>query len=228
MRIAALIAVSLLAAGCSHAGVGGSGQPHPSTHPSTHPSSSQAPISKAPAAVPAPTTGTPIAAVIAWIEAGRPADPGRYHTAIKDGVTAQLGADTAFSVPGSKAKCTTDTTHTGNALACLVELAKPPPQPETAYGEWKGGWVDFDGTALQIGSARADPGAFISGTGTELAVGDSLSFPDFRCRADQTGLFCVNYAHQAAARLSSAGVEPYGCLRAVPPPDGVGAAFNCS
>ncbi|BDB42314.1 hypothetical protein IWGMT90018_27600 [Mycobacterium kiyosense] len=90
-------------------------------------------------------------------------------------------------------------------LSCLVELGSPPPRPDTAYGEWKGGWVDFDGTDLQVGSARADPGPFLAGTGAELALGDSLAFGDFRCRADQAGLFCVNYAHQSAVRFSPTG-----------------------
>ena len=124
-----------------------------------------------------------------------------------------------------KVACMTDSKHTGGALACLVDLTNPPPRPETAYGEWKGGWVDFDGTNLQVGSARGDPGPFVNGNGPELANGDSLSFGDYRCRADQAGLFCVNYAHQSAVRFSTAGIEPFGCLRSVPPPDGVGTAF---
>jgi hypothetical protein len=133
----------------------------------------------------------------------------------------------AFSASDSRTRCTTDSKHTGGALACLVELTNPPPRPDTAYGEWKGGWVDFDGTNLGVGAARADPGPFLNGTGTELANGDSLSFGDYRCRADQAGLFCVNYAHQSGVRFGAAGVDPYGCLRSVPPPEGVGIAFNC-
>lgn len=228
MRIAALVAIPLLIAGCSHTD-GGSAHTHTTSQvtPGTS-STSTAPISKAPGISTAPSAGAPVAAVIAWIEAGHPADPGRYHIATREGTTAQLGTDIAFSSPGGKAKCTTDSTHTGSALACLVELASPPPQPATAYGEWKGGWVDFDGTNLQVGSARADPGPFVNGTGAELTNGDSLSFNDYRCRAEVAGLFCVNYAHQSAARFSGAGVEPFGCLRSVPPPDGVGIAFNCS
>ncbi|HET7075721.1 MAG TPA: hypothetical protein VFI55_16800, partial [Mycobacterium sp.] len=102
-----------------------------------------------------------------------------------------------------------------------------PPRPETAYGEWKAGWVDFDGTSLQIGAARGDPGPFVNGDGAQLASGDSLSYDDYRCRADQAGVFCVNYAHQSAVRFATAGIQPFGCLRSVPPPDGVGTAFSC-
>jgi len=206
MRIAALVAIPLLVAGCSHTVGGHAGQSHAT-------SSTAAP----PQASGAPAAGAPIAAVITWIEAAHPADPARYH----------LDANVAFSASAGKAKCTTDAKPTAGLLSCLVDLTNPPPRPETAYGEWKGGWADFDGTNLQVGSARADPGPFLAGTGTQLADGDSLSFGDFRCRADQAGLFCVNYAHQSAARFSAAGVQPYGCLRPVPPPDGVGIAFNC-
>ncbi len=142
-----------------------------------------------------------------------------------------MGNDLAFTVaaapPGRPVVCTTDAKHTAGALTCLVELASPPPRPETAYGEWKGGWVDFDGTNLQIGAARGDPGPFVNGNGPELANGDSLSYDDYRCRADKVGLFCVNYAHQSAARFSSAGIEQFGCLKSVPAPDGVGTAFSC-
>ena len=228
MRIAALIALSLLVVGCSHAGSSHSGQTQ-TTGASPGPSSTAATpsSSKPPAPSTAPAAGAAISDVIAWIEAGHPADPGRYHTATRDGVTTPLGNDIAFTVAGGKVVCMTDSKHTGNALACLVDLANPPPRPETAYGEWKGGRVDFNGTSLQIGSARGDPGPFVNGNGPELANGDSLSYDDYRCRADQAGLFCVNYAHQSAVRLAAAGVEPFGCLRSVPPPDGVGTAFGC-
>jgi hypothetical protein len=229
MRIAALIALSLLVVGCSHTGSSHSGQPQ-TTEASPGPSSTTAATptaSKPPAPSTAPVAGAPISDVIAWIEAGHPADPGRYHTATRDGVTTPLGNDLAFTVAAGEVVCMTDSKHTGNALACLVDLANPPPRPETAYGEWKGGWVDFDGTNLQIGSARGDPGPFVNGNGPELASGDTLSYDDYRCRADQAGLFCVNYAHQSAVRFAAAGIAPFGCLRSVPPPDGVGTAFSC-
>lgn len=206
MRIAALVAIPMLIAGCSHTVGGHAGQSHATSSTAAPPQTSGAPAPE-----------TPIAAVITWIEAAHRADPARY----------QLDGNVAFSASGGKAKCTTDAKHTAGLLSCLVDLTNPPPRPDTAYGEWKGGWVDFDGTNLQVGSARADPGPFLAGTGTQLTDGDSLSFGEFRCRADQAGLFCVNYAHQSAARFSAAGVQPYGCLRPVPPPDGVGLAFNC-
>ena len=232
MRIAALVAVSLLVAGCSQTGGGHAGQP--STSAPTAASVTAAPSAGTPpASSTAPAAGAQIPAVIAWIEAGQPADPGRYHSASRDGVTTQLGNDIAFAAlsgPSGSSRpltCMTDSKHTGGALACLVNLTNPPPRPATAYGEWKGGWVDFDGATLQVGSARADPGPFLYGDGPELANGDSLAFGDYRCRADQAEVLCVNYAHQSAARFSNAGIEPFGCLRSVPPPDGVGIAFRC-
>jgi hypothetical protein len=221
MRIAVLLAVPLLVAACSTASISHSGQTT-TTSATTPPA-----VSKPPAASTAPVAGAAMPDLIAWIEAGHPVDPGRYHTASRDGATASLGNDIAFTAQASNVVCMTDSKHTAGALACLVTLASPPPRPETAYGEWKGGWVDFDGTHLQVGSARGDPGPFINGNGAELANGDSVSFGDYRCRADQSGLVCVNYAHQSAARFSTAGIEPFGCLRSVPAPDGVGVAFSC-
>jgi hypothetical protein len=234
MRIAALVAVPLLVAGCSHAGGGNSGQPQTAqTSAGASPAATATPggTSPAPSGAPAvPAMGAAIADVIAWIEAGHPADPGRYHSATREGTTTPLANDIALTATGGSGgpvSCMTDSKHTGGALACLVNLTSPPPRPDTAYGEWKGGWVDFDGINLQVGSSHADPGPFLNGNGPELANGDSLSFGDYRCRADQAGLFCVNYAHQSAVRFAAAGIQPFGCLKPVPPPDGVGTAFGC-
>jgi hypothetical protein len=225
MRIAALVTVLLLVAGCSdrHDSQSGPAQsPNTTAVPGISPTTSAKP---GPSGVPA--AGAALPDVVAWIEAGHPADPARYHAVTRDGVTTQLGSDIAFTVPAAKTSCTTDSNHTGGALICLVDLANAPPQPDTAYGEWKGGWVEFDGTNLQIGAARGDPGPFVNGNGAELAAGDTLSYDDYRCRADAAGLFCVNYARQSAVRFSGAGILQFGCLKSVPPPDGIGLAFRC-
>jgi hypothetical protein len=228
MRIAALLAVPLLVAGCSHTVGGNSGQPQTTqTSTATSPTTTGQSGGKPPAPSAAPAAGAAISDVIAWIEAGHPADPGRYHSATREGTTSPLGNDIALTAQAGKVSCMTDSKHTGGALACLVDLTNPPPRPDTAYGEWKGGWVDFDGTTLQVGSSRADPGPFINGNGSDLANGDSLAFGDYRCRADQAGLLCVNYAHQSAVRFASAGIQQFGCLKSVPAPDGVGTAFSC-
>lgn len=233
MRMAALLALPVLVAACSHTGGGQSAQTSNPTTTVTG-SSPTATVSrggKPPAASTPPTAGAPISDVIAWIEAGRPADPAGYHSVTREGVTTPLGSDIAFTVasapPGRPVVCTTDSKHTGDTLTCLVDLVYPPPRPDTAYGEWKGGWVDFDGMKLQVGAARGDPGPFVNGDGPELASGTTLSYDDYRCRADQAGLYCVNYAHQSAVRFSSAGIQQFGCLRPVPPPDGVGISFSC-
>lgn len=231
MRIAALVAMSLLVAGCSHTTGGPAGQ-SPTSAPASGPASTASSASKPPAASSAPAAGAQISDVIAWIEAGRPVDPGHYHRASRAGISTDLGTDVAFVLPagqsgtGRPVTCMTDSKHTP-ALSCLVNLSNPPPRPETAYGQWREGWVDFDGASLQIGSTRADPGPFLYGDGSELGGGDSLAFGDYRCRADRAGVFCVSYAHRSAARFSSDGIEPFGCLRSVPPPEGVGIAFSC-
>lgn len=219
MRIAPLLAASFLVVGCSHTVAGHSQQTSRSAATSSPPSASK------PSA--APAAGAPISDIIAWIEAGHPAAPGGFHSATRDGATTPLGDDIAFTAVSGKVSCMTDAQHTGGALVCLVSLTNPPPAPSTSYGEWQGGWVDFDGVNLQVGASRADPGPFLSGNGSELTDGDSLAFHDYRCRADQAGLYCVNYAHQSAVRFSPAGIEPFGCLRPAPAPDGVGTAFTC-
>jgi hypothetical protein len=138
-----------------------------------------------------------------------------------------LGDDVAFTTPSGKSNCMTDSKNFGGALACLVDLTIPPLQPSDVYGQWKGNWVDFGGPSIEIGSAHGDPGRFVNGTGPELPYGDALAFGDYRCRSDPAGLYCVNYAHQSAARFSDAGVVPFGCLQKVTPPADIGEKYSC-
>ena len=100
MRIAALIAVGLLVAGCTHAGSNHTEQTQTSTGAPTGASSSTSStatspsVSKPPApssASSAPAAGAAISTVVAWIEAAHAADPARYHDAARDGVTTPLG-----------------------------------------------------------------------------------------------------------------------------------------
>ena len=174
-----------------------------------------------------PAPGAPVADVIAWIEAGGTADAAQYHVATRDGVTTQLGEDVAFTTPSGKTNCMTDSKDGGGALACLVDLVDPPPRPEDAYGEWKGGWVDFDGTSVAVGSVHGDPGRFTAGSGPELPYGQALGFGDYQCRADPVGLFCADRAHNTAVRYSDAGIEPFGCLQPVTAPPQIGEMFSC-
>lgn len=168
-----------------------------------------------------------MADVVAWVEAGAPADPNQYHSATRDGNTTDLGEDVAFVTPSGKTNCMTDSKYSDGALACLVDLKNPPPRPEDAYGEWKGGWIDYDGKLVMVGRVMGDPGRFTAGTGPELPYGQSLAFGDYRCRSDQAGLFCVNYAFQSAAQFSDAGVQPFGCLKPSSPMPQVGEVFGC-
>lgn len=226
MRTAALVAVSLLVAGCAHT-TGAQSQQTATTSGSTTASVAAPSAAKQSVPVAAPGRGAPISDVIAWVEAARPAEITRYHSATRGSVTTELGEDIAFTAASGRVACMTDSEHTGGALACLVDLADPPPRPSTVYGQWQGGWVDFDGSSLQVGSAHGDPGPFSKGDGAALPDGQSLSLTDYRCRADHAGLFCVNYAHRSATRLSAAGIEAFGCLQPVPPPEGVGEKFSC-
>jgi predicted small secreted protein len=229
MRIAVLIAASVLVGGCSQ----GVGRDAEQTTPSlSAPARSTAstprtttPTTTIPARPPEP--GAPIADVIRFVEAGQPADVAQFHTATREGAATQLGDDVAFTTPSGKSQCMTDSKNFGGALACLVDLTIPPLQPPDVYGQWKGGWVDFAGPSVEIGSVHGDPGRFAAGTGPQLPYGQSLAFSDYRCRSDEVGLYCVNYANQSAARFSDAGIVAFGCLQKVTPPAGVGEKYSC-
>jgi len=233
MRRSGLIAVLLLVAGCSGAKVE---VPEPTSAtsvtasaPSSARSTTALPLPSKPPA--APSKGAAIADVITWIEAGRPADAADYHKVTRDGEVTDLIDDVAFTVPAGSRRatsCISDAGSSQSALACVVDLANPPAQPADIYGEWKGGWVDYSGNTLQVGSAHGDPGRFVHGDGAVLPEGSALSFGDYRCRADRAGLFCVNYAHRSAVLLRPEGIETFGCLNPVPPPADAGKLFSCA
>ena len=233
MRIAGPIAVALLAAACSQS-VGGDAEPTGSSPATAPPGGAPTSTSASPpdgATGRAPSANASIDEVIAWIEAGTPADPGAYHEAYHDGVTTRLGDDVAFTAPGGASnettQCLTDNAYHPGTLSCLVELSSPAPRPAGAEGMWKPGWVDFSGTSVQIGSLHGDPGPFVKGVGPRLPEGQSLAFGDNRCRSDPAGLFCVNYAHRSAMWISVDGVVPFGCLQSVAAPPQTGAKFSC-
>jgi hypothetical protein len=223
--MAALIAILLLVAGCSSATDGEADRITPIPPNTSRPSSSTTPSSTPPTTPPVP--GAPVADVIAWIEAGKTVDSAEYHVATRDGATSELGEDVAFITPSGKTNCMTDSRYSGGALACLVDLVDPPPQPEAVYGEWKGGWVDFDGKSVAVGSVHGDPGRFTAGTGPELPYGSALGFGDYQCRVDPAGLFCANRAHGTAVRYSDEGIKPFGCLQPVTAPPQIGEMFSC-
>jgi hypothetical protein len=233
MRTVLPIAALLLVAGCSGAGGGTADQSGPPS--SSPPASSSVPpkttVTSTVAAA-APAGGAPITAVISWIEAGKPADLGAFHSATRDSGTTQLGDGVAFTTPSGKTTCMTGMTSLDKGqLACLAELIDGPAKPADAGpdGQWIPGWIDYPGDTLTVGGVHGDPGQFSLGRGPDLAYGQRLKFGDYQCRADQVGLFCVNYAHQSAARINDAGVVPFGCLRKIAPPakDLVGLKFGC-
>jgi hypothetical protein len=226
MRVAGLIAVSLLVAGCSQS-TGGEAERITPIPPNTNRSSAATTPPTAAKPIEPPAPGAPIGDVIKWIEAGQPADSAEYHVATRDGATSDLGEDVAFTTPSGKTNCMTDSKYSAGALACLVDLIDPPPQPDDAYGEWKGGWVDYDGKSVMVGSVHGDPGRFTAGSGPELPYGKVLAFGDYRCRTDPAGLFCANYANQSAVKYSDAGIEPFGCLQPITAPPQIGKMFSC-
>jgi hypothetical protein len=226
MRIAVMLAASVLVAGCSQAVDGQARQTEPSSSAPSGTTRTAPSTTAKPPPTSAPQATAPIGDVIRWIEAAPPAAPDGFHTVSREGTTTDLGDGVAFTSPTGTSKCMTDR-RADSALTCLVDLREPPPRPPDVYGEWKGGWVDFPGDTLDVGSAHADPGPFGDGYGVELPYGLALNFGDYRCRTDPSGLFCVNYAHQSAARLSDAGIEPFGCLQRVSPSPEIGARFSC-
>ena len=164
--------------------------------------------------------------VIRWIEAGTGTDPSAYRSMTRGGDVTVLDDGVAFTTAGVETNCVTNQYENG-ALACLVKLSSPPPRPAGIETAWKDNWVDFPGTTVDVGSPHGDPGPFGDGVGAELPVGSALAFGDYRCRADDAGLYCVDYANQTAIKLSTAGIEPFGCLAKVTPPAEIGIRFSC-
>ena len=214
MRIAWVITTSVLVAGCS------------STTGGTADRTAQPPITDTSASSSAPKPGAAVADVIRWVEAGTPADATGYHSMTRDGAVTPLDGGVAFTTSGTEANCATDEYRDG-ALACLVKLADPPPRPPGIETAWKSNWVDFTGAGVDVGSPHGDPGPFVDGTGAELPAGHTLAFGDYRCRSDAAGLFCVDYAHRTAVKLSAAGIEGFGCLAKVTPPADIGVRLSC-
>ncbi len=236
MRIAVLFAASVLVAGCSQVPAGKPGPTEltpitpsrtasaPKTTTSATTSTSGTASGAAVVSAPGPTASA--AEATAWVEAGPPVDGADFQVALRNGTATSLGDDTGFTTPFG-ASCMTDTKRVAGGLACLVNLVDPPPQPADVYGAWKGGWVDYDGSGVRVGSAHGDPGRFSAGQGAPLQAGGSLSFGDFRCRTDATALVCANYANKTAVRYSDDGIDPYGCTRQTPPQAGIGIQYTC-
>lgn len=232
--LAALSTAGLLVAGCSPStdtpGTGkltpiSPSRPAGQAAPSSIGTTTSSPTTTG-ATTSAPGPGATVGEAISWVQAAGPVDAADFQVALRGGASTPLGEDVAFTTPAGTS-CMTDSRRGSGDLACLVNLADPPPAPSDIYGVWKGGWVDFDGAAVRIGSAHGDPGRFAAGQGAPLPPDRSLSFGDYRCRTDVSALVCVNYARQTAVRYSDDGIDAFGCTRQTPPAPGVGIEFAC-
>lgn len=230
MRLVLLLMTSALVAGCSQTLDSESSTARtPLSVPSSSATSSAsaAPGSTSRAAQPSATIApdAEIGEVISRIEDGEPAVPGDFGSLTRDGVTTTLDGGIAFTT--DTVSCISTPKYRDGLLACLVDLTDPPPRPPDVFTVWKGNWVDFDGSSVEIGSQHGDPGPFVEGDGAALPDGSALAFGDFRCRADTDAVLCVNYAQRAAVRLSADGVDGFGCLSAVEAPPGIGVRLSC-
>ncbi len=154
--------------------------------------------------------------------------PARITSRPATAPTTELGDDIAFTTPSGKTNCLTDAQYNGGALACLVELADPPPRPAEPRASGKAGGSTTTAPALQIGSLHGDPGPLRQGRRrSNCRTDQAWRSATTDAAADPTGLFCVNYAHRSAAWFSDAGVEPFGCLQPVTPPPEIGETFSC-
>ncbi|WP_157535439.1 hypothetical protein [Nocardia inohanensis] len=175
-----------------------------------------APTTSKPPAQNAPPSGASLAEVFAWIQEAKTAEVAKFHTATtSEGKVNDLGTAVAFRSPSQKIQCmTASATAESGGLACLVAFDDPPARPSSSpSGNWKGGWVDFPGATAGIGRLAGDPGQFLLGNGPTFDYDTRLSFGDYDCRMDQTGLWCGNRGAGSALRLSSEGAEAFGCLK---------------
>lgn len=230
MRLVLLLMTSALVAGCSQTLDSESSTARTALNapsPSATTGASPTPGATSRAAEPTGTMapGAEIGAVISRIEDGEPAEPTQFGTVTRDGVATPVDGGIAFTT--DTVSCISSPRYRDGILACLVDLADPPPRPPDVFTVWKGNWVDFDGSSVEIGSQHGDPGPFGDGEGAALPDGSSVAFGDFRCRADTDAVLCVNYAQRAAVQLSAAGVEGFGCLSESQAPPGIGVRLSC-
>lgn len=225
MRIAAVVAVVFVAAGCSSA------QPAPSTSVSSQPPPGAASAQAADTSSVAPARGTPLDQVIAWIQAGTAVDVSRYQYATAtDGAVTHLPSDITFVTPSGKTACATELRYGDTDLECVANLKNPPPRPPSGeHIDFDGDWIEYQGAGATVGSFHGDPGPFAPGRGPRLPYGSRITFRGYDCRMDQTGLYCANAEAQSAVKISDSGLIPFGCLQQNPDAakDGVGELFRC-
>lgn len=217
MRMAVLVMASALVAGCAQDMKGAAVSAPP-------PLTAITPGTSAPVPTGTPARGAPIADIARWVAAGKAVPVDKFGSVTRDGASTDVQG-VAFST--DTVSCISSAHYNDGALACLVKLTDPPPKPPDAYTVWKGNWVDFDGTSVNIGSLHGDPGPFGDGSGARLGAGETLKFGDFACRADGDAVVCANHAHQTAARMRPAGVDGFGCLTPAQAPPDIGIRLSC-
>jgi hypothetical protein len=158
-------------------------------------------------------------------------DPNAFRAVSRDGTITTLPdpADVAFRPPGpyddnNVAGCVTEFSYRP-ALVCIPPLTNPPKKPD-APGQWIGSWVTFDGAKITIGSFHGDPGPFNDGSGKPLNYGDTITFGDYQCRSDPSGMYCMSRSHQSGLAMSGT-LTTYGCVKLPIHPEGVGEQFTC-
>ncbi|BBZ15008.1 putative lipoprotein LppI (plasmid) [Mycobacterium branderi] len=227
----AAMMATLLAAACART-------PHPAANsPESASSTLRTPSSTVPAQPPAPAQppppgpGASPAALAAWIQAGTPVNAADFHTVALHGTAETLDdpADVAFRSPGphnpdAVAGCITQLASSPE-LVCLPPLKNPPKRPDRP-GEWIGNWVTFDGASITVGSFHGDPGPFNDGAGKPLPYGDTISFGDYQCRSDPSGMYCLSRSHHSGLAMSTT-LTAYGCVTLPTHPKHVGEQFTC-
>jgi hypothetical protein len=228
-RCATIAAIAVLLAACTH-------PPHSAAPISSGPQS--ATTSTARSSTPPPTATQPPpaphatpAALAAWIQAGTPVDPNAFRTVSLRGTVTTLAdpADVAFRLPGPHndddvADCATERS-VNSILACFAPLKNPPKRPHYP-GQWESDWVTFDGASITVGSFHGDPGPFNDGSGKPLNYGDTITFGDYQCRSDPTGMYCMSRSHHSGLAMSST-VTGYGCVKLPKHSEFVGKQFKC-
>ncbi|MBI5734271.1 MAG: hypothetical protein HY997_00270 [Mycolicibacterium neoaurum] len=229
MRLVLLMVASALVAGCSQTLDSQSSTARtPLTVPAPSATSGAWPSPATTSAATSPPTiaaGAAIDDVISRVEAGTPAAPEDFGSMSRDGAITALDGGVAFST--DTVSCVSTPKYRDAMLSCLVDLTNPPPRPPDVFTVWKGNWVDFDGSSVEIGSPHGDPGPFVDGEGAALPAGSSIAFGDFRCRADADAVLCVNYAERSAVQLGADGVDGFGCLAESDAPPGIGVRLSC-
>jgi hypothetical protein len=214
------MALALLLAGCSAESARQS-TPTPNV-------TAAAPATAAPTTVEAPPgPGASVSAVADWGNAGTPVDQRTYRPTVSgDPDPRETEGVIAFTSPSGKMSCDNE----GDRVFCDVRLLDPPPRPAAGTGNWESGWIGYDAKTAGIGGFAG--GIRVGwGPGPVLPYGSRVTFPNYACRLEPSGLTCVDPAANTGVRINDSGIVPFGCLRRLPDndPEHVrgGVEFSC-